>query len=103
MNKDYFFDKIMDLVTETMGISKDDIISTNKKMSVIDARSMVVYFAYKVGLPQDYIRKRLQRNSHNSIPNLLETYYKRSKSSYFHYLSMTIARSVENIMSANCQ
>lgn len=38
MNKDLFFDKILDLVSDTMGVSKELIISTCKRMEVVDAR-----------------------------------------------------------------
>lgn len=103
MNTDYFFNSILKFVSDTTGVSDEDIISTSRKMSIVDARSMVVYYASKLGLPHDYISERLHRKSHNSIPNLLDIYYKRIKSNYFHYLSTQVGRHVENIMSSDSQ
>lgn len=100
MNKEKFFDMIMNIVSETMDVTIDELLSTNRKMSLVDARCMLVFYAVKLGIPTDYILQRMQRKSHYSIQNLLDVYHQRKASSYFHYLSSQIGNRVESI---NCQ
>lgn len=97
MNKEKFFDSIMDIVSDTMGVTNEQIISTCRKMSLIDARSMFVYYAIKCGFTTDYIMEKLKCKSPYSIQNLIDVYNQRVRSSYYQYMSSQIGRRVDFI------
>ena len=97
MNKEKFFDSIMEIVSDTMGVTNEQIVSTCRKMSLIDARSMFVYYAIKCGFTTDYIMEKLKRKSPYSIKNLLEVYRQRANSNYYQYMSLQIDRQVDFI------
>ena len=97
MNKEKFFDSIMEIVCDTMGVTKEQIVSTCRKMSLIDARSMFVFYASKSGFTTDYIMEKLKRKSPYSIQNLIEVYNQRVSSNYYQYMSSQVGRRIDFI------
>ena len=97
--KTQIFNTILQSVAEATELSTEQILSSNRKQEIVEARAMIIFFAKRYGLSCSFLQEKLNKKSTYAVRYLEHEYGTMLKQSFsLREITQSVEQKLANIM-----
>lgn len=97
--KTQIFNSILSCVVEATELTAEQILSSNRKQDIVEARAMVIYFGKRYGLSYCFLKEKLNKKSTYAVRYLESEFSSMQKCSFsLREATLSVEQKLANIM-----